>query len=314
MAYARLQHGGGAVPTTLTGSITSGATTAALAVSTGWPDGSTGPFYVVFDQGLATEEKVLVTSRTALTLTIATRAVDGTSASAHGAGAPVAHVFSATEADEANILVHGILGTVTTKGDLTPATGAGTLGRLAAGTNALPLVADSTQATGLKYAALTTAGIGDTQVTPAKLSDASYTASWSNYTPGIVQSSVVASTVTAARCLLVGHTLKVQGDVSATGAGTAGANLQVSLPAAGDVALFNPVINSAGQSVYGPASVTAGGVEYQCVAVYSATAAGIPYLTFKRCDVPSGGYIGTDPSVAVGIGGRIRYAVEYEVS
>lgn len=195
MAYARLQHAGAAVVTTLSGAITSGDTSANLTASTGWPDGSVGPFYAVIDAGLATEEKVLITSRTSLTLNTITRGVDGTSASAHASGASISHCFTAVEADEANVAVNKTIGQVTTKGDLIAATASQTLARLAAGANSTVLHADSGAATGLSYSkiveaditaatitaaslatdAVTTVKITDANVTTAKIADANVT-------------------------------------------------------------------------------------------------------------------------------------------
>lgn len=169
MPYQRVSHGGGAVPTTLTSSITSGDSALTIDDAAGWPDGSIGPFYVVLGSGLATEEKVLVTSRTGTSLTGVSRGVDGTSASAHAAGETVVHVLSATEADEANKLVAQTLGVVSTKGDLTPATGSGALGRLPAGANGLPLITDSSATTGLKWAALPAAALATDSVGSAQI-------------------------------------------------------------------------------------------------------------------------------------------------
>ena len=75
---------------------------------TNWPDGSIGPFYVVIDRGLATEEKILCVSRTANILAVYNdgvtngRGADGTSVQTHGVNAVIEHVFTATDADEAN--------------------------------------------------------------------------------------------------------------------------------------------------------------------------------------------------------------------
>jgi hypothetical protein len=176
MAYNRVSHGGGAVPTTLTSSIGAGDATFTLDASSGWPDGSVGPFYVVLGVGLATEEKVLVTARSGTSCTGVSRGADGTSASAHASGEAVIHVFSATEADEANQLVDQTLGAVTTKGDLLVATGASALIRLAAGVNDLLLVSDSATASGLKWAVLPTGALGTGVVTEAKLATDAVTA------------------------------------------------------------------------------------------------------------------------------------------
>lgn len=76
-----------AVDTTLTGAIGAGDGSFVVASATGWP---AAPFAAVLDPGLATEEVVQVTNKAGTTFTV-TRAFDGTSASAHSAGATVRH-------------------------------------------------------------------------------------------------------------------------------------------------------------------------------------------------------------------------------
>lgn len=79
---------------------------------TNWPTGSVGPFYVVVDRGLGTEEKILCSSRTGNVLTVfddgvtTGRAADDTSLAAHNTNAVIEHVFTATDADEANLHVN----------------------------------------------------------------------------------------------------------------------------------------------------------------------------------------------------------------
>jgi len=63
--------------------------------------------------------------------------------------------------------------TITTKGDLVPGTGSGTYSRLAVGTNNQVLTADSTAATGLKWATPATSASGLTYITGAAFSAAS---------------------------------------------------------------------------------------------------------------------------------------------
>ena len=91
---------------------------------TNWPTGSVGPFYVVIDRGLSTEEKILCSTRSGNTLTVWTsgagngRAADDTSITTHSVNAVIEHVFTATDADEANAhintgsAVHGLTGNV----------------------------------------------------------------------------------------------------------------------------------------------------------------------------------------------------------
>jgi hypothetical protein len=76
-----------AVDTTLTGAIGAGDGSFVVASASGWP---AAPFAAVLDPGLATEEVVQVTVKAGTTFTV-TRAFDGTSASAHSAGATVRH-------------------------------------------------------------------------------------------------------------------------------------------------------------------------------------------------------------------------------
>lgn len=109
----RRDYAGGAVSTTLTSGITATSLTLTIASATNWPLGSNGPFFIVIDRGLSTEEKVLVTSRSGTTLTVAStanRGVDGTTAASHGSGATVEHSFSATDFDEANAHINDTTG------------------------------------------------------------------------------------------------------------------------------------------------------------------------------------------------------------
>ena len=110
----RRQYAGGAKPAQLTANL--GNSTADLTITcddlSNWPDGSIGPFYVVIDRGLAAEEKILCVSRTSNTITVYNtglvngRGADGTSVVAHSTGATIEHVFTATDADEANAHVN----------------------------------------------------------------------------------------------------------------------------------------------------------------------------------------------------------------
>ena len=110
----RRQYAGGAKPAQLTAQL--GGSTANLTIDcddlSGYPDGSVGPFYVVIDRGLVNEEKILCVSRTGNTLTVYDsglvngRGVDGTVVSSHSIGSEIEHVFTATDADEANFHVN----------------------------------------------------------------------------------------------------------------------------------------------------------------------------------------------------------------
>lgn len=100
-----MQHTGAAPATGLASAITASQTSFNILSGTGYPTGSVGPFVIVLDQGTASEEKVLCTSLSGTTITVASsgRGWDNTTASAHNAGTTnVEHVFAAAEADDDN--------------------------------------------------------------------------------------------------------------------------------------------------------------------------------------------------------------------
>lgn len=100
------------IPTALTSGITSTETTFTIDATTNWPDGSGNDFWVTIDAGTAQEERVLCESRSGYTITVKTggRGADGTSQSAHSAGATVWPSWSATDADEANAHINASTG------------------------------------------------------------------------------------------------------------------------------------------------------------------------------------------------------------
>ena len=142
----RRQYKGSAVSTTTTINLLPGDTAVTIASNTGWPSSAGVPFYVVISPGTSGEEKCLATiSGTNLTLT---RAQDDTTAQTHAAGSTIYPVFTADDADEANL----IASKMTTKGDLLTTNGSD-INRLAVGgTNAHVLVVDSAATNGIKWA------------------------------------------------------------------------------------------------------------------------------------------------------------------
>lgn len=145
----RREYSGNAPATTLSGPITNASTSFTVTDGTGYPTGAVGPFFLVIDPRTASEEKVLVTTRTGTTMSGAARGQDGTPAVAHSAGAVVEHVWTAVDAGEANR--HGA---DTTLDDHTQYHNAARHGSVAH----------------------TTAMIGDGQVTTAKIADAAVAA------------------------------------------------------------------------------------------------------------------------------------------
>ena len=152
-AVTRRSYAGAAPACTLTGSITSGDTTASLTGTvTDWPTTAGGPFHMVIDPGLSTEEKVLVGSRSTGSLSSITRGVDGTAAASHSAGATCYPVFTATDANEANEFTS----TLTTRGDLLTLDSSADPARIAIGAADTVLTSDGTDAA---WAALPASGI-----------------------------------------------------------------------------------------------------------------------------------------------------------
>lgn len=106
---ARRSFAGGAVRTTITGSIpSSGGGTVTIAAATGWPDGSGGKFHVVVNPGDSSEEKILMDSLSGTTLTYSAggRGADGSTATSHASGASIWLCYTAVDADEANAHVN----------------------------------------------------------------------------------------------------------------------------------------------------------------------------------------------------------------
>jgi len=175
-AVTRRQYKGAAAATTITAGINPSDATCSLAATTGWPSTASVPFYVVIEPGTSSEEKCSATISGA-TLTL-TRGADDTSAVAHGSGATIYPVFSADEADEANLFAS----TMTTRGDLLTMGSGPTVGRVALGTSGYALTSNGTDvawgqvaAAGLATDAVTTVKILDANVTAAKLASDSVT-------------------------------------------------------------------------------------------------------------------------------------------
>ena len=116
---ARREYAGAAQKAYLTTAL--GGTTGDLSIVcddlTNWPTGNAGhPFFIVIDRGLASEEKILCSTRSGNTLAVYNvggvvgRGQDGTTVTAHSNNAAVEHVFTATDADEANAHINASTG------------------------------------------------------------------------------------------------------------------------------------------------------------------------------------------------------------
>ena len=102
-----------------------------------YPDGSIGNFIITVDQGFATEEKVLIASRSGATFTVAASGrgygTGGATAQTHGANATILHTLDAQDLDEANQVAVQTLGAIQASGDLLVGASVNTLNRLARG-------------------------------------------------------------------------------------------------------------------------------------------------------------------------------------
>lgn len=137
--------------TTLSASVSASATTITVAAAQGFP--SSLPWTAILDQETVLEEVINVTARSGTTLTVE-RGQDGTTAVAHGNGASFNHGVSARDFNEPNAFLNdGSLPLVTAKGDILVATAAGSVDNVPVGSNGQTLVADSSTASGVKWAA-----------------------------------------------------------------------------------------------------------------------------------------------------------------
>jgi hypothetical protein len=102
---------------------------------------------------------------------------------------------------------------VDAKGDLLVASADDTLARLAVGSNNQVLVADSSATNGVKWAALS--GIGG---------------AWTDYSPTLSQNGSVTRTVDFGKYIQIGKVVFGSIYVTATGTGSAGSHIAVSLP------------------------------------------------------------------------------------
>jgi hypothetical protein len=161
----RRTYAGAAVAAVIASGIDDDDISIVLDSATGWASGS---FYVVIDPGTASEEKILVGSRSGSTLTVTTRGVDGTTAKSHSEGAVIYPVAAAADLDESNELVS----TYATTGAVVFKTSTG-YNQLALGTSGYPLVAG---ASAPSYAQITAGGIATSAVTTDKINAAAVTA------------------------------------------------------------------------------------------------------------------------------------------
>lgn len=100
-------------PTTLAADFAIGAGSFTITSFDNWPDGAEGyNFWVTINGGTPQEERVLCSSRTngSVTVAINGRGADGTTESNHTAGSTIWPSWSATDADEANAHINASSG------------------------------------------------------------------------------------------------------------------------------------------------------------------------------------------------------------
>lgn len=177
--------------TALASTISNSATTLTVTTGTGaalmggvtLAVGNVDQFLVALDVDTINEEIVAITAISGDTLTVV-RGQAGTSAITHTAGATVKHVFTG---DDATFFTAGVAtadaaipkSIATTKGDILVATGSGTIVRQGVGANNTVLTADSAEADGVKWAAVTAELPSQTSNTGKYLTTDGSTASWS---------------------------------------------------------------------------------------------------------------------------------------
>jgi len=157
--YILKDFDGGAQKTTLTAALTSAAMSFSVVDGSSFPPGSS-PFVVVIDRGLATEEKILITSRVSNSFNVLERAYDGSSAQTHALGAVVEHALDAYTIEQANRYVN----LQTAKGDLVAFDGTSSQ-KLAVGANNTILIADSAQSSGIKWGQVEASSISAAAIT-----------------------------------------------------------------------------------------------------------------------------------------------------
>ena len=236
MAKTRRQFAGGAVASTLTGSVAaSGVTTFGVAASTNWSTSTTIPFYVVVSPQTSSEEKMLVTL-SSNTLTIVSRAVDGTSAASHASGAAIYPVFTAKDADEANELTakYANRGSIVYQG-------ASTFEELVKGTQGHALVIGSNDPA---WGQVDTVGIKDDAVTTAKIALGAV-GSDEIATDAVTATEIAADAVTTAKILDLNVTTAKIADDAVTLDKLATAVLNALVPV-GTIAMFGNAVPPTG--------------------------------------------------------------------
>lgn len=143
--------------------------------------GNVDQFTVALDPDTTNEEIVFITANSGDTFTIV-RGRAGSTAVTHAGGATVRHVLTSDDLNFFKTAVQPSI--VDAKGDIIAATAADAVSRLAVGANNTVLTADSTQATGLKWAAPADQLPSQTSNAAKFLTTDGTSASWANPVTG----------------------------------------------------------------------------------------------------------------------------------
>jgi hypothetical protein len=189
----RRTYAGAAVPAVIASGIDDDDISIVLDSATGWASGS---FYVVIDPGTASEEKILVGSRSGSTLTVTARGVDGTTAKSHSEGAVIYPVAAAVDFDESNQLVS----TYATDGAMVFKTSTA-YNELPLGSSGFPIVAG---VSGPSYAQVAAGGIANNAVTTDKINSLAVTSG--KIADGAVTQAKIGVGVQTAKTIAVGTT------------------------------------------------------------------------------------------------------------
>lgn len=181
-------------------------------------------------------------------------------------------------------------------GDLFYATGANAIARLAAGTGSQVLIGG---ASAPSWGSMPAAAIAGGTLTAAMFS----AEVWTDYTPTLTQSSGVAITVNWARYRVEGKTARVLVNVTATGAGTGGNDISLSLPVAA------PSKWAGSYAVIGTGIVADVSSQLLACAVVASSAGAVKFTGYKET-----GNIGTTPNFALAAGDVVAVKLEFEVA
>jgi hypothetical protein len=202
--FIRRDFAGGAASTTLVGSITALSTSWQIADSTGWPVGTNGPFYAVFNRlGPGPTEKVLVASLSGSTVTLSgtgSRGVDDTTAQAWAAPTSFEHCSTAVDADEANLAVQQLIGQVAAKGDVFTGKSANRFQRTPIGANNSLWITDSSQPGNVRFDSLPTGAINSpSQIAPGVINTVQI------FSDAILRDAAIPTPTVGNACVLADH-------------------------------------------------------------------------------------------------------------